>query len=69
MPNEETRPYLVNNTRKIVHSTASKLPFCLPDDGDNVGFADEGRLPALVEQKFMPCPYCLREEADELLGT
>ena len=69
MPNEETRPYLVNVSRKIVHSVTSELPFCQPDEGDNVGYADEGRLPDLMQQKFMPCPYCLKDEADDLLGT
>jgi len=65
----ESRPYLVNNSTRQVHSTASELPFCQPGPHDNVGYADEGRLEALVlEQGFMPCPYCLRQEADELLA-
>jgi hypothetical protein len=67
MPNE-TRPYLVNNSTRHVHSTASKIPFCQPSPGDNVGYADEGALERLVmEQGLMPCAYCLRDEADELL--
>jgi hypothetical protein len=64
---EETRPYLVNITRKIVHSTASKLAFCEAGQSDNVGYADEGQLPRLVADGFMPCPYCLREEADKIV--
>jgi hypothetical protein len=64
----ESRPYLVNNSTRQVHSTSSELPFCKPAPGDNVGYADEGRLEALVlEQGFTPCGHCLREEADELL--
>jgi hypothetical protein len=65
---DETRPYLVNITRQTVHSAASKLPFCQPGPGDNVGYGDEGALERLVmEQGLMPCAYCLRDEADELL--
>lgn len=65
----ETRPYLVNHSTRFVHSTASELPFCQPKETDNVGYADEGNLPGLVEQGFMPCPYCLKEEADAVLGV
>jgi hypothetical protein len=65
---EETRPYLVNITTRQVHSTASKLPFCQPGPGDNVGYADEGALERYVAEGFMPCAYCLREEADAILG-
>lgn len=63
------RPYLVNNTTRQVHSTASKIPFCQPNPGDNLGYADEGRLENLVkEQRFQPCAYCLRNEADAILN-
>jgi hypothetical protein len=65
---EETRPYLVNVTRKQVHSTASKLPFCQAVAGENVGYADDGALPRFVADGFMPCPYCLRKEADAILN-
>lgn len=66
---KETRPYLVNLSSRQVHSTSAKLPFCQPKETDNIGYADEGRLENLVmEQGFMPCPYCLRDEADKLLN-
>ncbi|GAF96821.1 unnamed protein product [marine sediment metagenome] len=66
---EETRPYLVNITRKTVHSTASEIPFCQPDPADNIGYADEGRLESLaLEQGFTPCAYCLRDEGDAILA-
>lgn len=56
------RPYLVNNTTRQVHSTASKVLFCQAKSGDNIGYADEGRLENLVEEQgFMPCPACFPE--------
>lgn len=63
------RPYLVNSTTRTVHSTASDIPFCQPGPGDNIGYADEGRLESLaLEQKLTPCAYCLRDEADAILA-
>ena len=63
------RPYLVNQTSRTVHSTDSEIPFCRPGKNDNLGYADAGRLESLcMEQGLMPCAYCLRKEADKLLG-
>lgn len=67
---KETRPYLVNITRKTVHSTTNATKFCVPDPGDNIGYADEGRLENLaLEQGFTPCAYCLRNEGDAILAN
>lgn len=66
---EEKRPYLVNITTRTVHSTASKIRFCQPSPGDNLGYADEGQLENLaLEQGLMPCHWCLRDEADAILA-
>ena len=40
MPEKETRPYLVNITTRIVHSTSSERAECKPRRDDNIGYLD-----------------------------
>jgi len=58
MPKQkDPRPYLANNTTRLVHSTDSDRPECEPRESDNVGYGDA--LEPLTAQGFIPCPYCL----------
>jgi hypothetical protein len=51
------RTYLANLTTRMVHSTSSEHPECVPEPTDAVGFGDD--LEALRAQKMIPCPLCL----------